>query len=121
MLLAQSRVHLFVRCMLHCLVRLGGRDDKAVSDAHEAPQARQNQGARELARRRRLQRDLKGERRAHDERIDDGLTGRNGIRAMARVLADPERWLGCIADDGSDTKPLWPQENWASDGFRVWD
>ena len=60
-------------------------------------------------------------RYSYDERIDDGLTGRNGIRAMARVLADPARWLGCIEEDGSDDRPLWPREDWASDGFQVWD
>lgn len=60
-------------------------------------------------------------RYSYDERIDDGLTGRNGIRAMVRVLADPARWLGCIEDDGSDTQHLWPREDWATDGFRVWD
>ena len=60
-------------------------------------------------------------RYSYDERIDDGLTGRNGIRAMARVLADPARWLGCIEEDGSDNRPLWPRDDWASDGFQVWD
>ncbi len=60
-------------------------------------------------------------RYSYDERIDDGLTGRNGIRAMGRVLSDPERWLGCIEDDGSDVQHLWPRPDWATDGFRVWD
>lgn len=60
-------------------------------------------------------------RYSYDERIDDGLTGRNGIRAMVRVLAEPRRWLGCLAEDGSDHHPLWPREDWATDGFRVWD
>jgi len=60
-------------------------------------------------------------RYSYDERIDDGLTGRNGIRAMSRVLADPVRWLGCIADDDSDVQPLWPREDWGTDGFRVWE
>jgi hypothetical protein len=60
-------------------------------------------------------------RYSYDERIDDGLTGRNGIRAMVRVLADPKRWLGCLDEDGSDHHQLWPREDWATDGFRVWD
>jgi len=60
-------------------------------------------------------------RYSYDERIDDGLTGRNGIRAMVRVLQDPARWLGCIDDNGADVQHLWPREDWASDGFRVWD
>ena len=45
-------------------------------------------------------------RYTYDERIDDGLSARFGIEAMNRVLSDPRRWLGCIAEDGSDTKPL---------------
>lgn len=60
-------------------------------------------------------------RYSYDERIEDGLSGRNGIRAMVRVLQDPERWLGCVADDGADTRHLWPRDDWASEGFRVWD
>jgi len=46
----------------------------------------------------------------YDERIDDGLTAGDGIASMVRVLEDPERWLGCVAEDGSDRVPLWPRE-----------
>lgn len=60
-------------------------------------------------------------RYSYDERIDDGMAGRNGIRAMMRVLSEPERWLGGLEDDGSDTQLLWPREDWATDGFRVYD
>lgn len=45
-----------------------------------------------------------------DERVDDGLTARFGMQTAARVLEDPERWLGCVAEDGSDTRPMWPNE-----------
>jgi hypothetical protein len=34
---------------------------------------------------------------AYDERIDDGLTARDGIRSMVRVLEDPFRELGGVA------------------------
>ena len=46
----------------------------------------------------------------YDERVDDGLTGSKGIETLARVLTEPERYLGCLAEDGSDTRPLWPRE-----------
>lgn len=45
-----------------------------------------------------------------DERVDDGLTARYGMEVAARVLEDPERWLGCLAEDGSDARPMWPNE-----------
>lgn len=45
---------------------------------------------------------------SYDERIADGFTAHFGIESVARVLSDPDRWLGCIAADGSDTKPMWP-------------
>ena len=44
-----------------------------------------------------------------DERIDDGLNARFGIEKIREVLHDPERWLGCLADDGSDALPMWPR------------
>ena len=50
----------------------------------------------------------------YDERIDDGLNARFGMEAVARVLSEPERWLGCLEDDLSDTRPLWPRDDWAS-------
>ena len=34
----------------------------------------------------------------------------NCIETLARVLTEPERYLGCLAEDGSDTRPLWPRE-----------
>lgn len=43
---------------------------------------------------------------SYDERIDDGLTARHGIDALKEVLADPAKYLGCIAEDGSDRHPL---------------
>ncbi|GDX79078.1 hypothetical protein LBMAG42_08890 [Deltaproteobacteria bacterium] len=47
-----------------------------------------------------------------DERIDHGLATRGGIEAVLRVLGDPQRYLGCTADDGSDVKPMWPNPEW---------
>lgn len=46
---------------------------------------------------------------SYDERIDDGLNTRFGIEAIRTVLADPERFLGCVAADASDRKPMWPR------------
>ena len=51
-------------------------------------------------------------RYSYDERIDDGLSSRFGMDATKRVLEDPERWLGCIAEDGSDEPALWPRSDW---------
>jgi hypothetical protein len=45
---------------------------------------------------------------SYDERIADGLTASYGIESVARVLANPEEWLGCLEEDGSDTHPMWP-------------
>lgn len=45
---------------------------------------------------------------SYDERIDDGLTARDGIRSAVRVLEDPERWLGRPTPDGGWTRPIWP-------------
>jgi hypothetical protein len=45
---------------------------------------------------------------SYDERIADGLTAKDGIESVARVLQDPERWLGCLDDNGSDARPMWP-------------
>lgn len=47
-------------------------------------------------------------RYSYDERIDDGLNARFGIDAVARVLGDPETYLGCIKEDGSDRRPFLP-------------
>lgn len=47
---------------------------------------------------------------SYDERIDDGLNARFGIEKICEVLRDPERWLGCLADDGSDAVPMWPRD-----------
>ncbi len=43
-----------------------------------------------------------------DERIDDGINARFGIEKIREVLLDPEKWLGGVADDGSDTFAMWP-------------
>jgi hypothetical protein len=45
---------------------------------------------------------------SYDERIDDGLNARFGIDKILEVLGDPEKWLGCVAADGSDCFPMWP-------------
>ncbi len=45
---------------------------------------------------------------SYDERIDDGLTARDGIRSFVRVLEDPERWLGRPDGRGGWTRPIWP-------------
>ena len=47
-----------------------------------------------------------------DERIDHGLGARHGMDAIKRVLSDPQRFLGCTAEDGSDCKPMWPNLEW---------
>lgn len=44
-----------------------------------------------------------------DERVDDGLAGAAGIASFVRVLEDPARWLGGLAEDGSDAHPLGPR------------
>ena len=43
---------------------------------------------------------------SYDERIDDGLNARFGIDSVVRALEHPFEYLGCIADDGSDVRPL---------------
>lgn len=45
---------------------------------------------------------------SYDERIDDGLTARDGIRSFVRVLEDPERWLGRPDGQGGWSRPMWP-------------
>ena len=42
----------------------------------------------------------------YDERIDDGLTASYGMASARRALEDPYKYLGCIAEDGSDARPL---------------
>ena len=51
---------------------------------------------------------------SYDERIDDGLTARYGIDSAVRVLENPHEFLGCLADDGSDAKPMWPRDGEAA-------
>jgi hypothetical protein len=43
---------------------------------------------------------------SYDERIDDGIGARLGFTAVNRVLEDPYRELGCLAEDGSDARKL---------------
>ncbi|MBN1945138.1 MAG: 2-oxo acid dehydrogenase subunit E2 [Bradymonadales bacterium] len=43
---------------------------------------------------------------SYDERIEDGLTARFGIESAVRVIENPFEWLGCLAEDGSDARPL---------------
>jgi hypothetical protein len=50
----------------------------------------------------------------YDERIEDGMNAKYGIEAVVRVLEAPDRWLGCVADDGSDAAPMWPRADWPS-------
>ena len=38
--------------------------------------------------------------------IDDGLTARHGIDGVNDILNDPFKYLGCVAEDGSDCPPL---------------
>lgn len=42
----------------------------------------------------------------YDERIDDGLSARFGIAVLRAVLENPREYLGCLAADGSDARPL---------------
>lgn len=53
---------------------------------------------------------------SYDERIDDGLNANYGINAVARVLEDPFRWLGCVGDDASTDQPMWPHGKNLEDG-----
>ncbi len=41
-----------------------------------------------------------------EERVDDGLTARHGIDTFVRILENPFEELGCLAEDGSDARPL---------------
>jgi len=47
----------------------------------------------------------------YDERIDDGLNAHHGIESVVRVIEDPERWLGCLAEDGSDARSMFPHDD----------
>lgn len=37
---------------------------------------------------------------SYDERIDDGMTAQAGMNVLAKVLSDPERWLGGLEGEG---------------------
>ena len=54
----------------------------------------------------------------YDERIDDGLNARFGIESVVRVLNEPDVWLGCVEEDGSDDRPMWPRQDWATEDGR---
>jgi len=43
---------------------------------------------------------------SYDERIDDGLSARFGIDSVKHALEHPFEYFGCLADDGSDARPL---------------
>ncbi len=43
---------------------------------------------------------------SYDERIDDGLNARFAIESVVRALEDPFQYFGCLAEDGSDWRPL---------------
>ena len=51
---------------------------------------------------------------SYDERIDDGLTARHGIDSAIKVLENPYEYLGCIAEDGTDSKSMWPRDDEAA-------
>ena len=38
----------------------------------------------------------------YDERIDDGLTARAGLRRLEEILVDPANHLGCLREDAED-------------------
>ncbi len=42
----------------------------------------------------------------YDERIDDGMSAGDGIKAVVDVLENPRKYLGCLSPDGSDTRPM---------------
>lgn len=46
-----------------------------------------------------------------DERIDDGLNASHGIATFVRVLENPEKYLGCVAEDGGDMVAMWPRKD----------
>ena len=41
-----------------------------------------------------------------EERIDDGLNASYGIAAVKRILEDPFKYFGCVAEDGADRTPF---------------
>ena len=43
---------------------------------------------------------------SYDERIDDGLSANYGIQSVKRALENPYQYLGCLKDDGSDSRAL---------------
>jgi hypothetical protein len=43
---------------------------------------------------------------SYDERIEDGLTASFGIESVIRALEHPYEYFGCLAEDGSDARPL---------------
>ncbi len=49
-------------------------------------------------------------RYSYDERIDDGLSAAYGMQTLKRVLENPAKELGGLAEDGSDIRPMWPRE-----------
>jgi hypothetical protein len=46
----------------------------------------------------------------YDERMDDGLNARFGIETFVYALEHPFECFGCLAEDGSDARPLTTQE-----------
>ena len=46
-------------------------------------------------------------RYSFDERIDDGLSSSHGMAKVKQILENPREFLGCLAQDGSDVKPMW--------------
>lgn len=47
-------------------------------------------------------------RYSYDERIDDGLNARFGIDSVKNALENPDTFLGCLKEDGSDRRPFLP-------------
>lgn len=46
-----------------------------------------------------------------DERVADALAAHDGTKTAIEILQNPEQWLGCITEDGSDVFPMWPRED----------
>ena len=59
-------------------------------------------------------------RYSYDERSTTGSPA--ATESVPWPACSPTRPAGWAASvNGSDTRPLWPREDWASDGFQVWD
>jgi pyruvate/2-oxoglutarate dehydrogenase complex dihydrolipoamide acyltransferase (E2) component len=41
---------------------------------------------------------------SYDERIEDGLSAYDGIKSILKVLEEPEKYLGSLKEDASQSK-----------------